>query len=123
MELGQTPGLEQLLLGEPDQLLFDFLGGEQGRNKGAATLAPHDPAAARGLRCLDASHAAGCTTCAPEASGPGIALAARRTAGSAWQCLPHVSFLARADAHGPRNTRRQLLACASDGGGPGADRA
>ena len=84
MELGQTDDLEQLLLGGPDQLFFNFLGGEQGRNKGAAaSVAPHDPAAARGLRCLDASHAAGCTMCAPQASGPGIAHAARRTAGSA----------------------------------------
>ena len=58
MELGQADDLEQLLLGGSDPLFFDFLGGvAQGRDKGAAVLVP------QGLRCLDSTHAAGCTMC------------------------------------------------------------
>ena len=62
MELGQADDLEQLLLGGSDPLFFDFLGGvAQGRDKGAATLAPPGPASR--LRCLDSTHAASCTMC------------------------------------------------------------
>jgi hypothetical protein len=68
MELGQTNDLEQLLLGGPDPLFFDYLDGVLDRREPTAqgVAAPSaTPSASLGLRCLDSTHEANCTMCVP----------------------------------------------------------
>ena len=125
MELGQTEDLEQLLLGGADPLFCDFLGGVP---QGRATETQHrrrhrtrPQLAASAAWMLRTPQIASCArfkqSLALEPPTRHNALLVAR------DCFRRTCRCSRTDAHGPRITRHQVFARASDGGGAVADRA